>query len=67
MPPDDLLPKILSKPVASLMCFSRLCLGIPSAIASGGKIGSDESGVSSGSRIISPTGGLLFYQPYAWG
>lgn len=28
-------------------------------MASGGKIGSDEPGVSSGSRMINPTGGLL--------
>ena len=41
------------------MRFSRLCFGISSDIPSGGNIGSEESGVNSGSRIINPTGGDL--------
>jgi len=41
------------------MRFSRLCFGISSDIPSGVKIGSEESGDNSGSRISNPTGGDL--------
>ena len=57
--PEDDRPKILSRPNWSFMRFSRLCFGISSDIPSGGNIGSEESGVNSGSRIINPTGGDL--------
>jgi len=62
IPPDEPWPNILSSPTASLIRFSRLCLGISAAIASGAKIGRDESGVNSGDRIIKPTGDALLGQ-----